>query len=174
MDVEVSEGTPGHSGLHAPLEGAQVVGEVVGGDTFAGEGDFVAGGVSFAQVSVEDVSGEVSAGQEGDVGPGGDAEAFVGLPGCEEGDAEVGGAELGLDLAGPASGHAFAAVADDFHAVVFGACFGFHAFCLEAESEDDAPFFLPSQPFGDVSSDGDVDVGRVAGEGAYLFGEWKG
>lgn len=174
MDVEVAEGTPSHSGLHAPLEGAQFVGEVVRGDAFAGEGNFAAGGVSFAQVSIEDVSGEVSAGQEGDVGACGDAETLVGFPGCQERDAEVGGAEFGLDLAGPASGHAFAAVAYDFHVVVFGACFGFHAFCLEAQAEDDAPFFLPSQPFGDVTAQGEVDVGRVAGEGAYLFGQGYG
>ena len=174
VDVEVAEGTPGDAGLHAPLECAQVFGEVIGGDALAFEHDFVARGVAFAQVTVEDVAGKVAAGHEREVGSGGDTQAVVGLPGGKDGHGEEGGAVLGLDLSGPASGHAFAAVADDFHAVVFGACFGFHAFCLEAESEDDAPFFLSSQPFGDVSSDGDVDVGRVAGEGAYLFGEGKG
>ena len=167
------EGAPADSSLQSPLEGAQVVGEVIRSSRFTLKLHFVAGRISFTQISVEYITREISVGHDGEVGTEIESQTRIGLPGGQYGNGKIGSTEFGLYHSGPVAFHALSSVADNFHAVVLGTCFRFHAFVLHSKSENDSPFLFFSEPFDDISFDGEIDIGRIAVQCTYLLGEWQ-
>ena len=171
-DVQMLEGTPFTPYLYAPLELAQVIGEVVSGNAFAREVHARAGRIGCAEMAVINMSGEVAVEHVGEVRTGHQFPAVADFIVGQYGDGEVGIVDLGLYASRPQTGQLAAVGIDDLHVVVLHRGFGIHAFAFQTQADGDSPLLLRVQPAGTVALDVEGNAaGAVAVDAPDLVGQ---
>ena len=163
-------GFPLGPGLHAPLELAQVVGEVVGGFRHVGARPR---GVAVAQIAVVGRAREVAVVHPCHVGAGRNGPAVAHGIGGQHGEGEVGVAHLGLDVSREGAFHVSAVALGHLHVVVFDGGVGLHALRLKTHADEHAPWRIV-ETLLHGALDGDAHGGVVAVDAAYLAGQGQG